>query len=439
MTGRPSAFVNADSTVPLPRPDEEESFFLRGNSAFQNHEVQLHPRYSSQESPYQDKTPLNRSSSSPTKIKVSPTESLGPAFPPSPIPASQALYFLLQTKLGLVTNEVLDQLYRPRVVTRSWGHVQLIISALAAKLDQWQASLPPLFDFSKKQRDQQFSSQRMCLGFFFYSTVMIISRPCLCRINRTMPYASGKSKEFNRATAARCVHAAKDMLDLLPNEPNPIGVYKLAPWWCLVHHLVQAATISMLELSFQADHVPEEVDRILQSAKKAVHWLRSMAEEDLAASRAWRLCGDMLHKVAFMVGRPLDGFPDESWPDSASMTGGGGGDSGDEGDSGVGGGSSFDYPYFTSSAGPDGAANLGDNFDPFHPTEGSHHEGLPLQAQIYTCYDEFFPPSLHPSAMTAPESPSDFLSMFPNPNQVEGLVTGDVDNLSMTRDDLGRS
>lgn len=429
MTGRPSAFLSADSTVPLPRPVEEESFFVPGNPAFQNRELRPQPHYPSQQSPYIDDTPPNQSSSSSTKMNASPTDSLDPTFPQAPIPASHALYFLLQTKLGLVTNEVLDQLYRPKVVTRSWAHVQLIISALAVKLEQWRTGLPPIFDFSKRQRDQQFSRQRMYLGLFFYSTAMIISRPCLCRMNRTMPHASEKSREFDRATAAKCVHAAKDMLDLLPNEPNPVGLYKVAPWWCLVHHLVQASTISMLELSFQADHVPEEVDKILDSAQKAVQWLRRMAEEDLAANRAWRLCEDMLHKVASIVGKPIGSFPDGSLSD-----GGGGG-----------GGGSFDYPYFTSPAGLEAAGNTRGNFGPIHPTGGSYQQlpfqgGSAFEAQIYTPYDEVFPPSLHPPAMTtaAQESP-DFLSMYPSASQMEGLLSGDLDDFSMTHYDQGGS
>lgn len=110
--------------------------------------------------------------------------------------------------------------------------------------------------------------------------------------------ASEKAKDFNRTTAAACVHAALDMVDLLPDEPNVVGLYELAPWWCLVHHIVQAATILMLELSFRSDHLPQNEENILNSATKAVLLLRSMSEEDLSAYRAWKLCDVMLRKIA---------------------------------------------------------------------------------------------------------------------------------------------
>lgn len=427
MTGRPSAFLNANSTAPLPLPVEEESFFFPGSSGFQGGEGQLHPHYPGQESPYIGDTSPNQPSSSSARANLSPTESLGSTLSQTPVPAGNALYFLLQTKLSLITNEVLDQLYRPRVTTRSWAHVQLIISALTVKLEQWQTDLPSIFDFSRRQLDLQFRRQRMCLGLFFYSTVMIISRPCLCRMNRTMLDTTEKSKEFDRATAAKCVHAAKDMLDLLPNEPDPVALYKVAPWWCLVHHLVQASTISMLELSFHADHVPEEVEAILQTAKKAARWLRSMAEVDLAASRAWRLCEDMLHKVATIVGKPFGSFRYGS-----SSDGGSGGDD------------TFSvHPYHTPLTGADGAANMRGSSDLMHASEGGDQQGLfggewPFPAQIYTPYDEIFPPSFRPPvAMAVADSSVDFLSMYPSTGQMEGLLCGDLEDLSVTRYDHG--
>lgn len=446
MTGRPSAFSKAESTVALPSAVDEEWFFGQEDSELPSPKLHLHARYSNHERPYKDDSPAGQSPGSSTKIKTSPTEPSAPAFPHTPTPPSHASYFLLQTKLGLVTNGVLEQLYRSNMVTRSCAHVQLAISKLTVKLEQWQTSLPSVFDFSKKQRDQQFSRQRICLGFFYYSTLMIISRPCLCRVNRTIPNASGISNEFNRATAARCVHAAKEMLDLLPDQPNPVGLYKVAPWWCLVHHLVQAATVSMLELSYGAVHLPEEVEEILRSAMKAVQWLRSMAQEDLAAHRAWRLCEDMLHKVASIVGRPVDNSSKGGLPQGGDSSGGSGGSdgSGGSGGSGSGSGSSFDYPYHMPSAGADEMTDLEETFTPLHPTEGVHRSGpfrerSPLQAHIYTSYDEFSLPFLHSPPMTAPETPSEFLAMSSSPNQMEGLLCGHPNDLpGMTHYDQAR-
>lgn len=315
MTGRSTCFVETDCTVPLPIPVDEDLFFVTANVNPNSSAVQLFRRYSSQESQHMDGDSSTPSSGYSTKLMPSPTDPFPPASPQSAedksktVPPSHALYFLYHSKLSIFTNEVLKDLYRASVTTRSWSQVQATIAKLELKLGSWRQALPPVFDFAKKQRDQLFIRQRISLGFSYYSTLMIITRPCLCKIHKKIPSESGRSKDFNRSAAVKCVYAAKDMLGMLPNEPNSVGLYKVTPWWCIVHHLVQATSILMLELSFRADHLPQEVDDVLNSAKKAVYWLRSMAEDDLAAYRAWRLCDNMLRRVAPIVGRRVDDLP----------------------------------------------------------------------------------------------------------------------------------
>ncbi|KAK4696825.1 hypothetical protein P7C71_g1155, partial [Lecanoromycetidae sp. Uapishka_2] len=235
--------------------------------------------------------------------------SIPPAIPRLPqerkqaIAPCNALAFAFHAKLSTFTSEVLHRLYRADAMDETWAHVQSTISSLNSELEKWRADLPILFDFTKKQRDQCFVSQRLSLGFFYYSTLMIINRPCLCRMDRKIPNESGIAKNFDRETAAGCVHAAQGMLGLLPDEPNAVGLYKVAPWWCLVHYLMQSAAVLMLELSFRADHMPIEVEEVFDSAKKVLEWLRSMSEDDEAARRACALCNDLLRKVATKVGR----------------------------------------------------------------------------------------------------------------------------------------
>lgn len=307
------AILDTDCSVPLPLPFDEEGLFP-GRALDLNHPAaQMLRRWSSQDSLNPDtmaaavSTPSSTNSGN--RMKASPKELFGhkaivdqnPSVPPS-----IALYFFHHTKLSVLTSQVLDRLYRVGTMSQSWAEVQKIISAHESKLERWRSGLPSIFDFTTRQRDQQFHRQRVSLGFFYYSTLTIICRPCLCRIDRKIPNQSGKAKNFNRDTAAKCVHAARDMIDMLPNEPNSIGLYTVAPWWCLVHHLVQAATVLMLELSFRSAHLPTEVEEILECAKKAVSWLRSMSEEDLAAYRAYKMCDEMLRKVAPKVGREVD-------------------------------------------------------------------------------------------------------------------------------------
>lgn len=308
MTGRPVSLSETDCTAPAPLPLEEDSFL--GNNVPSPRDIALLRRLSSQESRQSDNTISTSSSNGySSKVKTSPVDSMSPASLPSSqekkqvIPPCNALYFGYHTALNTLTNEVLNRLYRADAMSKSWADIQSTIATLNSKIEKWQAKLPNVFDFTKKQRDQRFVRQRMSLGFFYYSILTIINRPCLCRIDRKIAHQSSKAKDFNRETAMKCVHAARDMLELLPQEPNAVGLYTVAPWWCLVHYLVQAATVLMLELSFRSDHMPNEVEEIFNSAKKAVDWLRSLSEVDEAARRAWSLCDEMLRKVAPKVGR----------------------------------------------------------------------------------------------------------------------------------------
>ena len=304
MTGRPTSFSETDCTAPAPLPLEEDSF--SGNNAPSPQNLVLFRRLSSQDSRQTDgavSTPSSTGYSS--KLKMSPVDSVSPASQERKqiVPPCNALYFTYHTELCNFTNEVLNRLYRADSMSKSWADVQSSIATLNSKLEKWRAKLPNVFDFTKRQRDQQFVRQRMSLGFFYYSTSAIINRPCLCRIDQKIPNQSVKAKDFNRETAMKCVHAARDMLVMLPQEPNAVGLYTVAPWWCLVHFFMQAATVLMLELSFRSYHMPNEVEEIFDSAKKAVEWLRSLSEDDEAAKRAWSLCDEALRKVAPKVGR----------------------------------------------------------------------------------------------------------------------------------------
>ncbi len=373
MTGRPTSFLDADCSTPLPLPLEGDSL-VKGSrrSGVSTAAAESLRRYSSQES--RDSDPPASLSEQSTRISGTsskPDNEVGGAVAPS-----DALYFLCHTKLSILTNAVLNRLYRAGTLKQTWADIQARIAKLDDRLERWRQGLPSVFDFTKKQRDQQFIRQRMCLGFFYYNTRTIINRPCLCRVDRRIPQESGKAKEFNRTAAARCVHAARDLMDMLPNVPNAVGLYRVSPWWCLVHNIVQASTVLMLELSFRADHMPNEADNILEAAKKAVYWLRSMSDDNVAARRAWRLCDDLLHKVARRIGRSADNMPDGVLPPSA------------------------DYTSQNTATDP---------AQPESPSNYNRGPDLTRPSQVYSAYDEFLAPLPSPN----------FSSIFPVMDQTD--------------------
>lgn len=132
-----------------------------------------------------------------------------------------------------------------------------------------------------------------------------------------MPHETGRARDIDHANAVTCVLAVRSMLDLLPEQPDPAGMYQETPWWNMVHHLMQAVGILMLELSLGSPHCPNSTGELMHAAQKSVRWLQSMSSEDVAAGRAWRLSSELLQKVASKVGARID--DQLLWPGSLNQ------------------------------------------------------------------------------------------------------------------------
>lgn len=330
MTGRPMSIASSACTTPLPAPMEEESFQSPQALSLLGSEMQKNARYPGRLSALNHSSSSTPASSDRSRSRSKPTSaSKSPSTPTHVdnewarnVPPNSSSYFLHQTQLIQIAQSILNALYAPEAMQSTWSNVQRVISDLDQRMEEWYSSLPTVFDFKQKQRDPHFLVHRMCLGFLYYSARIIIHRPCLCRLDRKMPAQSVKSRDFNRSSAASCVDSAREMLQMLPDEPNAGGLNRIGPWWCIVHYLVQANVVLLLELSFRAHHMPEEAENIFKSAQKAVRWLHSLGEENYSARRAWSLCNRMLRESAPKIGKEVDDLPtfppgplDEPWYD----------------------------------------------------------------------------------------------------------------------------
>lgn len=317
MTGRPASFAASHCSAPLPIPLDEASFML-SDGAYQTSAINRLRRSSTGESRSTDLSFSTSSSISSRQISKSPNNpptQKSPNNPPtfnSPgsmevpsVAPNIGLFFLYMAKLSNLSDDVLKQLYRPSVLELSWANVQSIASKCHERLERWRSSLPAIFDFTKSQQDREFARARMCLAFSYYSAMMITKRPFLCKMERKIPNESGRAKSIDVANAGSCVFAAKAVVDMLPDQPDPVGMYQETPWWNTVHHLMQAVTILMLELSLGGNRGSNRGE-ILGAAEKTVRWLQAMAPDDMAAARAWKLTSELLQKIAPRVGRSMD-------------------------------------------------------------------------------------------------------------------------------------
>ncbi len=320
MTGRATSISDDSCTTPLPAPLDEDKFQSPNGVNILGTEMQKGGRNPSTcplSSNATESTPGSDRSRSASNSKLDKSRSpSAQQFPDLAwtrnVAPNASLYFLEYTQLTRLTQQILNRLYTPFAAQRSWSQIQAIISQLEADLESWYRDLPAVFDFKRKLRDQEFMEYRWNLGFFYYSTRMKINRPCLCRLDRKMPNQSAQSREFNRVAAERCVDAAQEMLSLIPDEPNAVGLNSIGPWWNTLHYLMQATVVMMLEMSFRSSHMPEEAGNLLKATKKAVRWMHQMAEDSVSARRAWQFCDAQIRETAPKVGGDCTGIPTQA-------------------------------------------------------------------------------------------------------------------------------
>ena len=336
MTGRVNCILDDHCTTPLPIPLEEDKFDT-------GHATRLLSKMEQQGSRapfYNSHSPSSGDSSSNSRSR-SGTKNTGNTGSRSPstieqnvnldfakdIEPNTSLYFLHLIQLTRLTQSIFHAMYNPANIVGAWSDIQDRIRQLSEQLETWYRNLPPMFDFKRKQRDRDYYEFRLSLGFFYYGTKIMVHRPCLCRLDRKIPHQSTKSLDFNRSAATTCVDAARDLLALIPDEPNAVGLMKVGPWWSALHSLVQASTVLMLEISFRAHHMPEEADDVLECSKKGVRWLHAMGEDNPSARRAWKLCNSMLHGAVARIGRDVNDMPTRPPGRSPSAGAGGSGQS----------------------------------------------------------------------------------------------------------------
>jgi hypothetical protein len=59
----------------------------------------------------------------------------------------------------------------------------------------------------------------------YWSTKMLVTRPCLCKIERRIRNESKASVEFNKTSAEAYVGAALEMTKLFPDDPDLDFIY----------------------------------------------------------------------------------------------------------------------------------------------------------------------------------------------------------------------
>ncbi|KAF2196678.1 hypothetical protein GQ43DRAFT_476103 [Delitschia confertaspora ATCC 74209] len=307
LTGRPSIITSAYCSVPLPLAlsDDQLTEELISSRLADHVRSSLHL------------SPLGTTIRG-TAVQGSQTSDM----------QTQSLESCLQARiqLGAITQDVLDSLYSPVTAVYSWEAVEKTISSLIKQLDVWLRSLPATLDFTKEAPDSGHGgSERIELGFQYFSVRILTLRPCLCRIEQRIEHQGSSSKDFDRTMARACVQSAKSLTDILPGSPVPIHLLKSGgPWWCIIHYMMQAIAVFLTEMSYGNIHLKMKEKDLNPYLKKLIRWLREMGGNNEVAHKAYKVAfvnlkavaekgrveiSDLLQEDASFVATPKRPFP----------------------------------------------------------------------------------------------------------------------------------
>ncbi|KAJ5288277.1 hypothetical protein N7508_011052 [Penicillium antarcticum] len=216
--------------------------------------------------------------------------------------------FMLETvllDLAHLLREAIENLYASRVAQQSWDEIEPAITTLNNRADDWLSHLPTDFDFTTPNTSHRFAQQRANLGFQFYATRLIITQPSL----RSLSVQSSEARSLGARCdnlAAICVKAASQVLVLLPENTDQLWLDHLAPWWCILHNVMQSTTVLLVELFARTHPGTPKAAKIIDLVKKAIGWLKKMSVKDPASQRAWLVCKDILARHGSKFGLDKD-------------------------------------------------------------------------------------------------------------------------------------
>jgi hypothetical protein len=251
-------------------------------------------------------------------MPVGLTNLLAYTLPVVEMPLTSSTYFIYRAQLSIISHEIVTQLYCAATIKEKWSDVQETIERIDHRLLAWRDSLPREFDImfdtsSEPDWNDPYSLPRIGLAMFFNSSRMILFRPCLCRFEGSRDKLPQKSKDFEQEAAENCIHSARRMISILTwNAKSAQKLYAISSWWNTLHYLCEALSVMMLEMAFEAQHLPDESACILDDAKKGISWLAMMSDQSIAARKAWEIFDSLIRLVAPVINWSVFDMPTEA-------------------------------------------------------------------------------------------------------------------------------
>ncbi|KAL3480573.1 fungal-specific transcription factor domain-containing protein [Aspergillus californicus] len=243
------------------------------------------------------------------------------------ISPTKSLYFFHLVDLHIITHAAVTTIYS---VTTAKGSGQSGIPHYQKKLQIWLATLEPPFAFTDTYNNLSICRDhrgQVSLALTYYSSKIILSRPCLTRPDMTEGEHSRPFRSrFGNDNARTCVESALALISVLPDShPSTEWMIKQTPWWCILHFLMQALTVLLIQLSIgpvpiftpEGDANPSISTReeqasqlILPACKKGLRWVHALAKNDPSAYRAFQISESFIRRIGRAKNLDLSGVPD---------------------------------------------------------------------------------------------------------------------------------
>jgi hypothetical protein len=285
LTGRPSSTVGLLCSVPQPHPLVSEDSDEMTNES-QSGDQRMRPLMSD----------------GPTmqlQAGAVPAQQNLDFYAAAPEIASSGSYLRSILDLGNTTQAVLE-LYSVSAARESWESVQSMIAHHNDRLDAWATALPGGLNFLLRSNVEHIPTrEQRTLDILYQSTKILITRPCLCRVDRRGSNQIAGSDTFSRRAALICVDAAKTIANLLPDATlgNLVALYQTGPWWQMVHVIMQAITVLCLQIALDATQNTGDCKTSISSLRKLFHWLRIMRTTNGMACRAHTISSKLVRKL----------------------------------------------------------------------------------------------------------------------------------------------
>ena len=230
------------------------------------------------------------------------------------------LYFFSLVDLVVISHSAFTQVYSIDFMQKGWEELYTYIDYYNAIMLDWRSGLPDSMSFHITSWSPTLSTQdayRVGLAMHYHSSRIILTRPCLTRKKNTKRDISAHISRSRKDIEAVCLDSALAMISLFPDEPNIHWIRHL-PWWNVLHFLVQATTIFLINIALSrssrkasqgsasessdsqvrdSPEKPTSPETVIIALRKALSWQFHLGQTDDSARRAFYLCSNCIRRI----------------------------------------------------------------------------------------------------------------------------------------------